>query len=66
MSITNIFQNPTYEQVLDNLPIESTEMKELWKQDVPQDKITRPRYMAPQRNKKDINPLQVEFFTIRK
>jgi len=45
--------------------IKITIFKELSNHDVPQDKITRPRYMAPQRNIKDINPLQVEFFTIR-
>lgn len=29
-------------------------------QNIPQAKITRPRYMAPQRNKKEIKPLKVK------
>jgi hypothetical protein len=36
------------------------------KQVVPQDKITSPRYMDPQRNTIDIIPLQVEIIKIRK
>lgn len=34
--------------------------RRIMKQGIPQAKITRPRYMAPQRNKKDIKTLRVK------